>query len=97
MEYYCFVCHEKFAEVRQTFDHLKKIHLFRDNKNDLKCVIVSPPGYEQCTKVYKTFDSLRAHIKKCKPKLAEIDENIEVFQVLNLYIHGFHSDDGIFV
>lgn len=85
MEYYCFVCLKKFTEIRQIFDHLKKLHLFRDNKSDLKCVVASPHGYEQCEKVYKTFDSLRTHIKKCKPKKAQIVENIEVFLFSFLY------------
>lgn len=78
MKYFCFVCFQQFAEIRHIFEHLKKIHLFRDNKNDLKCVAVSPSGCKQCVKIYKTFDSLRAHIKKCEPVPSISDESDEV-------------------
>lgn len=82
MKYSCFVCFQQFPEIRHIFDHLKKIHLFRDNKNDLKCVVVLPPGCKQCPKIYITFitfDGLRTHIKKCKPIPSILDENVEVF------------------
>lgn len=71
MEYCCFVCSEKFTDIPKIFNHLKTVHLFKDNKSDLKCVVSSPLGYEQCTRAYKTFDGLRAHIKKCKPKIVQ--------------------------
>lgn len=81
MKYYCFVCFQQFSEIRHIFEHLKKLHLFRDNKNDLKCVVLSPPGCEQCAKIYKTFDSLRTHIKKCKPIPIILDKNNEVYHL----------------
>lgn len=57
----CFVCSEKFSEIRKTFDHLKKIHLLQDGQ-ELKCIY----SYVGCTKIFKTFDSLRNHVKKCQ-------------------------------
>lgn len=75
----CFICFQKYSDIPNIFKHLKTIHFLRDNFHDFQCLVEPETGYHQCVKSFKTYDSLRAHVKKCKPKLKIIEETSDTF------------------
>lgn len=64
----CFKCGRYFSDLSQAFKHLKKIHLLENNLSELSCLV------SKCGKTYRTFDSLRSHVKKCIVQAKSKDE-----------------------
>lgn len=73
MRFHCFVCYAEFLDLSILFKHLKNFHFFRDNCQELKCVV-----NKKCPKSFETFSGLRKHAKKCNIECDNVIETIEV-------------------
>lgn len=61
MSFTCFVCLKKFDTVENTILHLKKVHQFKDNAQDFKC-LTNP---SVCNKIVRTFTTIKKHSLLC--------------------------------
>lgn len=80
----CYICNEKFTDITHGFKHLKVVHFVKENADEkLFCLATN------CTKTYYTFDSLRAHIKKCvNNKLKDAHHETVIFAIIiQSFIH----------
>lgn len=60
----CCICLKYFQTVDELIEHLKKIHRFKNNHQNIKC----PVDFENeicCNKTVKTFDALKKHVNIC--------------------------------
>lgn len=89
MSFKCYICCEKLNSFALICDHLKIIHMIKDNCHEIKCVVDS-----DCKKTYATFKSLRAHVKTCRVNVdifrdedeIKIDTNQETMSYENMEI-----------
>lgn len=94
MDFHCFVCPETFSDIKDIFTHLKKVHFFRDNAQELECVLIRGVYSSKCVSKFNTFSGLRKHVKTCLEKRKEEERNnhddlllspvIEVYEVSSL-------------
>lgn len=57
--FFCFKCQFSFNDVKESIKHLRKIHSFKDNVNELKCL-------RGCHRSFRTFNGLKWHSEKCE-------------------------------
>lgn len=57
MDFYCFVCENKFISEKDAITHLRKDHFLVDNVNPINCIV------QNCAKTYNTFKGLKHHLK----------------------------------
>lgn len=78
MDFVCFVCKKYFCDSKQIVNHLKCIHFIRDGTSNINCVVSHIDGYK-CDKKYKTFASLKSHMKECvlkRPQKAKSTDEV---------------------
>lgn len=82
MNFKCYICSEKFHTLDITINHLKIIHMIKDNFHQIKCIVDT-----NCDREYASFKALRAHVKSCinsikidaiNSKSSEINEDNEI-------------------
>lgn len=72
MDLICYLCDHNFTILSEIIEHLRKIHLVKENVDEIPCLIKAGNDYSKCTKTFKTFKGMSAHVKKCVPKIQNI-------------------------
>lgn len=82
-KFICRICNSGFFEINEVVKHLKYTHHFKDNKQQIPCV-VNFKNNSFCPSTFLTFSGLRNHIKSCKSTLENTnvsdDNNSNVFE-----------------
>lgn len=78
----CCICLKYFQTVDELIEHLKKIHRFKNNFQNIKC----PVDFKNeicCNKTVKTFDALKKHVNICSnsKKASEIEREITFLSI----------------
>lgn len=82
MDFVCFVCKKYFSDSKQIVKHLKCNHFICDRTSNINCVVNHIDGYK-CDKKYKTFASLKSHMKECVSKRTQEAKAIDEVIFLN--------------
>lgn len=86
MDFHCYVCFERFCDIRNIFAHLKKVHFFRDNAQELECVLIQDVNFSKCVSKFNTFSGLRKHLNRCsewrKERIRSSHDNDDVLDTL---------------
>lgn len=62
MDFKCYLCQEKFSEIKLICQHLRIIHSLQDNSTNIQCAVNSQ---KECSKSFHTFNALQKHMKTC--------------------------------
>lgn len=62
--YKCCECGKKFSEEKIVINHLKCVHLIRNKTKTLGCIVNIVENYE-CCHFAQSYETLKAHSKKC--------------------------------
>lgn len=62
MDLICYICQQTFGDLKTIFQHLKRTHFITDGTSEMHCL----KRNSACSKVFTSFNGLRAHVKICK-------------------------------
>lgn len=74
MDLKCYLCSRKFSVLSEAVNHLKIIHLVKENVDEISCLVNTEHDDSECTKTFQTFRGMSAHVKKCVPKVRDNSE-----------------------
>lgn len=84
MDFKCFKCEKEFTSLKDVCNHLKIIHLMKDQQL-MSCVVKN----NICSNTFSTFNGLLTHAKKCKQNGKKNDNLQKVYSLLMKQWHVY--------